>query len=199
MLLDSIPQYMNISNCFAKWLISFLVVGLVACANQENTTPASPNNNQGHDDTPDVVEYARGSIKGRNWSYVQGRAVVFKRNRKDYLEIRLWNEKYENPCSVPVGSIYQVRMYALNTKGSWKIDPLDPFSLVPTIIFSDYTNGGNARGNLIADQGEIALSSISGGIVSGFVQGRFTSNEVGVTQVFGRFQVPLCTPLFGSY
>ncbi|UYL10459.1 hypothetical protein B9G69_007685 [Bdellovibrio sp. SKB1291214] len=198
MLLDSIPQYMNISNCFAKWLVSFLVVGLGACANQESTSPVSPNHNQ-NDDTTEVVEYARGSIKGLAWNYVQGRAVIFKRNRKDYLEIRLWNEKYENPCSVPVGSILQVRMYALNTQGYWKIDPLDPFSLIPTIIFSDYTASGNTRGNLIADQGEISLTSIRNGVVTGSVRGQFTSSHVGATQVSGHFQVPLCTPLFGSY
>jgi hypothetical protein len=190
---------MSISNSFAKWLLGFLVVGLVACANQDNSAPLSPNINQGNDDVPDVVEYARGSIKGRDWNYVQGRAVIFKRNRKEYLEVRLWNEKYDNPCSVAVGSILQVRMYALNTRGSWRIDPLDPFSLIPTIIFSDYTNSGNARGNLIADQGQVALNSITSNMVTGFVQGRFTSNEVGSTQVTGYFKVPLCTPLFGSY
>ncbi len=188
---------MNRKNIFANCLLSLLIVGLAACADQGSSSPTAPeNNNQNNPDNPDVIEYARGSIKGRAWNYIQGRAVVFKRNNKNFLEIRLWNERYDNPCSVAVGTTTQVRMYAPYSLGTWRIDPLDPFSLIPTVIFSDYSN--NARGNIIADQGAISVNVLKNELVSGVVQGRFTPTDVGATHIYGRFAVPLCTPLFGS-
>jgi hypothetical protein len=191
---------MNRKNIFAKWLMSLMVVGLAACADQGSSSPTTPEINiPNNPDNPDVIEYARGSIKGRDWNYVQGRAVIFKRNNKNFLEIRLWNERFDNPCAVAVGTTTQVRMYAPLAQGTWRIDPLDPFSLIPTVIFSDYSAGTNARGNIIADQGAISVNVLKNDLVSGVVQGRFTPNDVGATHIYGRFSVPLCTPLFGSY
>ncbi|QLY25583.1 hypothetical protein HW988_00565 [Bdellovibrio sp. KM01] len=191
---------MSCFKFFAKWLLSLLVIGLVACADQGSSSSVIPDNqNQNNGDSPDIIEYARGSIKGRDWKYVQGRAVIFKRNNKNFLEIRLWNERFDNPCAVAVGTNTQVRMYAPYSQGTWRIDPLDPFSLIPTVIFSDYSAGSHARGNLIADQGAISVNTINKDMVSGVVQGRFTPSDVGATHIYGRFSVPLCTPLFGSY
>ncbi|WP_413559296.1 hypothetical protein [Bdellovibrio sp. HCB209] len=199
MVLDSISRYMSYVNTFVKVLICLGVVGLSACADSGSSSTPAPDSNQGVPENPDIVEYARGAINGRDWKYVNGRAVPFRRNNKTYLEIRLWNELYDNPCLEPVGSVYQVRIYALFEKGSWKIDPKDPFTLIPTIIFSDYSRPSNSRQNLIADQGVIALRAIQSDVLTGVVQGRFTTGkQVGATHVYGRFSVPLCTPLFGS-
>ncbi|WP_413576509.1 hypothetical protein ACLVWU_00540 [Bdellovibrio sp. HCB290] len=184
------------SNVLRKFLIVFAVLGFAACAeNHEDSGfegPVPPIDN------PEIIEYAQGAIKGRQWKYLQGRANIFKRNNKSFLEIRLWDERFDNPCAVAVGSKYQVRMYVPFDKGSWRIDPLDPFSLIPTIIFSDYSAGGKSKVNLIADEGAASVNILEKGGVSGVVRARFNSEEVERTQVYGRFSVPLCTTLFGS-
>ncbi|WP_413585940.1 hypothetical protein [Bdellovibrio sp. HCB274] len=187
---------MNCISALRKILIVFAVLVFAACAENHKETgvevPAPPIEN------PEIIEFAHGAIKGRQWKYLQGRANIFKRNNKTFLEVRLWNERYKDPCGVAVGSKYQVRMYVPFDRGSWRIDPLDPFSLVPTIIFSDYSANSGGKVNLIADEGAVSINTLEKGGVMGVIQGRFTSEDVERTQAYGRFSVPLCAALFGS-
>jgi hypothetical protein len=187
---------MKCSNNFVKWLICLLFCGLTSCSPGGSSNADSPgNNNQGSEEKPGTNHAAEGFINGRAWRYVQGKATPFRRNNKNYLEVRLWNYEYSSPCSEPTGSTYQVRMYVSYSEGSWKIDPLDPFSLIPTIIFSDYTSGLHSRSNLIADIGVITVSSIKKGRIVGSMEGLFTDTDhVERTEVKGDFDVPVCAP-----
>ncbi|MBO9666589.1 MAG: hypothetical protein J7501_07210 [Bdellovibrio sp.] len=169
---------------------------MTSCSPGGSSEPKTPGaNNQESVEKPGYHHSAEGFIGGRAWRYVQGKATPFRRNNKNYLEVRLWNQDYNSPCTEPMGSAYQVRIYVSYSEGSWKIDPLDPFSLIPTIIFSDYTTGVNSRSNLIADIGLITVSSLKHGRLVGSVVGQFTdSNNVGRTEVKGDFEVPVCAP-----
>ena len=135
---------------------------------------------------------AEGSINGRAWQFVSGAATTLRRNNKTYLEIKLWNQVYSNPCSELIGSPVKVHLYTENKASIGKIDPNDPFSLIPTIMFSDMIDTATYRNNMIANHGIINVSKIANGKVEGSVSGSFNSENVGRTEVAGKFEVPLC-------
>jgi len=161
-----------------------------ACQNSGHSN-AAPTPEPTPVEKPIFHHVAEGSINGRTWQFAAGAASLFKRNNQYYLEIRLWNQTYSNPCDQIVGSTLQTRVYVENREGLGKIDPTDPFSLIPTIIFSDLTDT-SYRNNMIASEGFIQIDRIANGRVVGSIQGDFNSSGVGKTEVDGNFDVPFC-------
>ncbi|QDK36185.1 hypothetical protein [Bdellovibrio sp. NC01] len=184
---------MKYSKCVSKYLIFFAFCSLLACSSSDysNPAPAAPDNNSAAQ-KPVYNNIAEGLVNGRSWKFVSGKASLFKRNGKFYLEVKLWNEVYSDPCNQYFGSTYQIRLYAENKVGEGKIDPGDPFNLIPTIIFSDLTSSGDYRNNMVASEGVIHVQSMANGRVVGAVQGNFRSSSVGRTEVIGNFDVPFC-------
>lgn len=142
---------------------------------------------------PNLPNYERateGSINGRAWQFISGAATTLRRNNKTYLEIKLWNQSYGNPCSELLGSPVKIHLYTENKPSIGKIDPNDPFSLIPTIMFSDLIDTATYRNNMVANNGIINVSKIVNGKVIGSVSGSFNSENVGRTEVAGRFEAP---------
>lgn len=190
---------MKYSKYVSKYLISFAFCALLGCQASDYSNPvAQPPAAPPVSEKPVFENVAEGAINGRAWKFTEGKASLFKRNGKIYLEIKLWNQTYAKPCEQLVGSIYQVRAYSENKVGLDKLDPSDPFSLIPTIIFSDLTEGGNYRNNMVASRGLIQVTSLNNGRVIGSIQGAFTSGGVSRTDVMGTFDVPFCQPLFST-
>ncbi|MEK2689523.1 hypothetical protein [Bdellovibrio sp. GT3] len=177
--------------------LAMVLVVFAGCAD-DSSGNSVPTDNVELDENWESIEYAQGMIKGRQWKYLQGRASIFKRNNKDFLEIRLWNDRFDNPCSVALGSKVQVRMYVPLSRGSWRIDPNDPFSLIPTLIFSDYGVSNNSKVNLIADEGMASVNLLDNNNVAGVVSAQFKPKDEGRTKVYGKFNVPFCTTFYGS-
>ncbi|MDG0814843.1 hypothetical protein [Bdellovibrio svalbardensis] len=195
---------MKYSKCVAKCLILFAFYSLLACQASDYSNPAAqPPVPPPPAEKPVFDNIAEGSVNGRAWKLVDGRASVFKRNGKRYLEIKLWNQSYAAPCEQHFGSTFQIRLYSENKVSTGKIDPGDPFSLIPAIIFSDLTESSNYRNNMVASKGEIRVTSIKNGRVKGSVQGDFKAENTGRTEVGGNFDVPFCesssAPMNGSY
>ena len=142
---------------------------------------------------------ADGAINGRAWKFATGKAFLFKRNGQSYLQVNLWNQDIANPCGEYFGSTFQVRLYTQNQVGSISIDPSDPFNLIPTLIFSDLTQAGSSRNNMVASEGTITIDSIANGHIKGSVSGKFQAGNVNRTEISGNFDVPFCQQKSGSY
>lgn len=176
-----------------KALLFSIFLTLPACqsADYTNATPDTSVQPQAPEKpTPETV--AEGAINGRAWKFSSGVASVFKRKGKLYLELKLWNQSYSNPCKEPSGSNYQVRLYSENVVGSAVIDPQNPFATAPVIVFSDFTERPSYLNNMVASKGLIRVESLNDGRVVGFLDGGFNTGEVGRTEISGKFDVPLC-------
>jgi hypothetical protein len=176
-----------------KYLILFNFCLLVSCNSSDfsNPAPAAPPT----DSTQKIPDYevtAEGSINGRAWKFASGAASFIRRNNKDYLEIRLWNQPYRAPCEEIAGSSFKVRLLTQNKVGVGRIDPNEPFSLAPTIMFSDMTENASYRNNMIANSGEIRVNEMTNDKIKGSVVGAFIAENVGRTDVLGKFEVPIC-------
>ncbi len=190
---------MKYSKYVAKCLISFAFCSLLACQASDYSNPvAQPPVPPPTSEKPVFENVAEGAVNGRAWKFAEGRASLFKRNGKIYLEIKLWNQSYPDPCNQYFGSTFQIRLYSENKVGVGNIDPSDPFNLIPTIIFSDLTESANYRNNMVASKGAIRVDSIKNGRVTGSVQGNFSAGNVGRTEVAGNFDVPFCASSHGT-
>lgn len=192
---------MKYSKCVSKCLISLLFWPLlVACSASNYSNKVS---DQGA--VPPVASKpiysndADGAINGRAWKFATGKAFLFKRNGQSYLQVNLWNQDIANPCGEYFGSTFQVRLYTQNQVGSISIDPSDPFNLIPTLIFSDLTQAGSSRNNMVANEGTITIDSIANGHIKGSVSGKFQAGNVNRTEISGNFDVPFCQQKSGSY
>ena len=171
----------------------------MACSASDYSNPAPGDNHEQEDpQKPSYGSVVEGTIDGSAWKFAQGRASVFTRNGHKYLDIRLWNQSFANPCTEKVGSPYQARTYVDLGTGVSTIDPSDPFTLIPTIIFSNLTDRSSYRNNMVADSGRIDITSVDAVKVKGGIEGRFSSWRVGTTDFAGNFEVPFCGTQNGS-
>lgn len=192
---------MKYSKHVFKCLISFAFFPMLIACSASDYHNSVPNEQKPADpvaEKPIFQNTAEGAINGRAWSFASGAASLFKRNGKYYLEIKLWNQIFNNPCEVLSGSTYQIRLYADNFVNQAKIDPADPFTLIPTIIFSDMSDYSPYRNNMVASSGLIQINSLANGRVVGAVSGSFSAAGTGRTEVAGNFDVPLCRQKSGS-
>jgi hypothetical protein len=144
------------------------------------------------DGKPISDQTAQGIVNGHQWTFMQGRALVVTRGSATFLEIRLWDDAYANPCKEPIGSDFQIRATAPSTPGYWQVSS-DPFSYYPSIIFSDLTEFMRPTNNMVANVGKIQILTIGPGTVSGRIQGSFSGLPgASASEVIGSFEVPYC-------
>lgn len=179
--------------CVSNYFILFIFLTLASCQSSDYSNPVR--DGQSTASTPSIPIFnkvAEGFINGRTWQFLSGSARVIIRNSKTYLEIMLWNENFSSPCNEKWGSPSNVHIFTELNVGFTKIDSKDPLNLIPTIMFSEISENIDLRGNIIANNGFINISSLTDNKVEGSMAGSFLSDEVAKTEVFGQFSVPFC-------
>lgn len=174
------------------FITTFCALTFLSCHSSDyaNVSLALPTNSSAS--IPIYAKPAEGFINGRAWQFASGSSSLFERNGKTFLEIKLWDQSFADPCSELIGSPYKVRLFTLYKVELEKVDSSDPFNLIPTILFSDNIDTASFRNNMMANNGLIHIANINNARIVGAVEGSFISEITGRTEISGNFDVPFC-------
>lgn len=174
----------------ALCILLLCAIFLVSCSPGKQASPWSPPLPAEDQQKTGSGVPAQGQINGKDWVFRSGRAY-FKKYPSNYLVVQLWQEDIADPCREGRGSSLQLRATAPKALQSWRVTPEDPFSNL-SIFFTDLDFVLQPRDNMRADHGEVRFLDINKELVKGYIAGAYQNPLVGLTNIIGDFEVPLC-------
>ncbi len=126
-----------------------------------------------------------GKINNVAWTFLSGIAE----RKGENLQIKLWNQSFENPCTQWQGSVFDARAIFPAQVATFRVNP-NSFSQ-NVIVMGDNRHPGNPENNIFANTGTMKITQITETEVRGTLTAAYPPKR---SSLSGDFVVPLCVP-----